>query len=67
MNVGKTSKLSLKNIKFERVGIHSVDRFISQVEEVLTRFSKLTADIEYERGWLEYYTGFWAYHSEAKL
>lgn len=58
---GKETKVNIKSLRLQNVGVHSVDSFNDQVEVVINKFAALTDGIEYKRKRLDDLTGFWWY------
>jgi hypothetical protein len=52
---------NIKSLKIEKVGVHSIDKFCDQIEEIINRFADLTDDLEQRNKKLGDLTGFWWY------
>ena len=49
---------SIRSLKLDNVGVHSIDAFNNQIEEILEKFAALTDDLDKRRRDLSNYTGF---------
>ena len=56
-----------KNLKFQHVGVHSVDDFINKTKKVVTEFTDLLEPLEKAQHRFNDVTGFWRERKASKL